>query len=304
MAGGIDWFRWHHGSVTDPKFALVARRACVRLPDVLAVWAFILERASAADVRGYFGEVDAEAVDCLMGMDDGATARILIELDARGLTVAGSIVSWDKRQPKRERDDDTAAGRKRQQRAREAAESKSAPLHDTGNHVTPCHATSHQKTPRGEESREEKKEENTPPVDNSDPAPSAAGAVCVLLRSKRIATVNPGHPELKALLDAGTDVAAFDAAADIAIKADRPSFAYVLGIVKRQAEEAKRIAEEGLKAPAPTPRSASPPLTVPSMAAEATKRALEAENNRPVVRPPAEVLEKLKTVTNQIKASA
>ena len=30
-----------------------------------------------------------------MGMDDGATARILIELDARGLTVAGSIVSWD-----------------------------------------------------------------------------------------------------------------------------------------------------------------------------------------------------------------
>ena len=74
----------------------------------------------------------------------------------------------------------------------------------------------------------------------------------MLLRSKRIATVNPGHPELKALLDAGTDAAAFDAAADIAIKADRPSFAYVLGIVKRQAEEAKRIAEEGLKAPAPT----------------------------------------------------
>ena len=83
-------------------------------------------------------------------------------------------------------------------------------------------------------------------MDNSDPAPSAAG-LCVLLRSKRIATVNPGHPELKALLDAGTDVAAFDAAADIAIKADRPSFAYVLGIVKRQAEEAKRIAEEGLR---------------------------------------------------------
>ena len=118
--------------------------------------------------------------------------------------------------------------------------------------------------------------------------------MCVLLRSKRIATVNPGHPELKALLDAGTDVAAFDAAADIAIKADRPSFAYVLGIVKRQAEEAKRIAEEGLKAPAPTPRSASPPLTVPSMAAEATKRALEAETTAPWSDPPAEVLESSK----------
>ena len=27
MAGGIDWFRWHHGSVTDPKFQLVARKS-------------------------------------------------------------------------------------------------------------------------------------------------------------------------------------------------------------------------------------------------------------------------------------
>ena len=62
---------------------------------------------------------------------------------------------------------------------------------------------------------------------------------------KTIATVSPGHPELKALLDAGTDVAAFDAAADIAIKADRPSFAYVLGIVKRQAEEPSGLPRKG-----------------------------------------------------------
>lgn len=37
MAGGIEWFRWHHGSVTDPKFQLVARRSGARLSDVLAV---------------------------------------------------------------------------------------------------------------------------------------------------------------------------------------------------------------------------------------------------------------------------
>ncbi len=47
MAGGIDWFRWHHGSVTDPKFQLVAHRAGVRLGDVMVVWAFVLENASA-----------------------------------------------------------------------------------------------------------------------------------------------------------------------------------------------------------------------------------------------------------------
>lgn len=32
MAGGIDWFRWHHGSVTDPKLQLVAGNADVLLP--------------------------------------------------------------------------------------------------------------------------------------------------------------------------------------------------------------------------------------------------------------------------------
>lgn len=153
MAGGIDWFRWHHGCVTDPKFQLVAKRAGARLSDVIAVWAFILEKASAAELRGQFGDIDREAVDCLFGFDDGVTARILGELDARGLTADGHIVRWEKRQPKREREDDGAADRKRRQREREAANV----THDeaTPAHVTPCHATSHQKTPRGEESREE-----------------------------------------------------------------------------------------------------------------------------------------------------
>lgn len=153
MAGGIDWFRWHHGCVTDPKFQLVAKRAGARLSDVIAVWAFILEKASAAELRGQFGDIDREAVDCLFGFDDGVTARILGELDARGLTADGHIVRWEKRQPKREREDDGAADRKRRQREREAANV----THDeaTPAHVTPRHATSHQKTPRGEESRVE-----------------------------------------------------------------------------------------------------------------------------------------------------
>ena len=50
---GMDWFRWHHGSVTDPKFQLVARRAGASLPDVLAVWAYVLEAASQAEAVSY-----------------------------------------------------------------------------------------------------------------------------------------------------------------------------------------------------------------------------------------------------------
>lgn len=145
MAGGIDWFRWHHGSVTDPKFQLVAKRSGTRLPDVLAVWAYLLEQASAAIERGQFGEIDAEAVDCLFGFDDGVTKAILDTMQSRGLVDGGALTSWEKRQPKREREDNSAAERKRQQRAREADESN----------VTPCHATSHQKKPREEKRRED-----------------------------------------------------------------------------------------------------------------------------------------------------
>ncbi len=121
MAGGMDWFRWHHGSVTDPKFQLVARRSGASLPDVLAVWAYLLELASAADVRGVFGAVDCEAVDCLFGFPatETRTANVMTALDERRLTCEGAIVRWSARQAKREREDVGAADRKREQRERE-----------------------------------------------------------------------------------------------------------------------------------------------------------------------------------------
>lgn len=149
MAGGIDWFRWHHGSVTDPKFQLVARKAGARLSDVLAIWAYVLEHASAADVRGEFGDLDAEAIDCLFGFDDGLTASVLVQMGVRGLVCDGVVSSWVKRQPKREREGDSSTERSRafRQKQRHATpESEDA---------TPCNTTQRQETPREEESREE-----------------------------------------------------------------------------------------------------------------------------------------------------
>ena len=146
MAGGIDWFRWHHGSVTDPKFQLVARKAGASLPDVLAVWAYLLEQASASDVRGEFGTVDCEALDCLFNFPDTETrtADMLNAMDVRGLIdlKAGRVLSWEKRQPKREREGDTSTGRVRAHRTKKRNE-------------TPGNANSDQETPRGEESRED-----------------------------------------------------------------------------------------------------------------------------------------------------
>jgi hypothetical protein len=149
MAGGIDWFRWHHGSVTDPKFQLVARKSGAGLPAVIAIWAYVLEKASEATERGHFGALDAEAVDCMFALADGTTARVLSEMDVRGLTLAGVVLSWDKRQPKREREDDKSTERVRAHREKQRLESMGNTLE---RHETPVER---QETPRGEESRGE-----------------------------------------------------------------------------------------------------------------------------------------------------
>ena len=157
MAGGIDWYRWHHGSVTDPKFQLVARRAGASLPDVLAVWAYLLETASSSAERGTFTEIDCEAWDCLFGFPstETRTADILAAMRQRGLIGDGEVVSWDKRQPKRERDaSDTSTSRVQAHRATKRQETPSAP------DGTPRNTTERQETPRGEESREEKRRES------------------------------------------------------------------------------------------------------------------------------------------------
>lgn len=161
MAGGIDWFRWHHGSVTDPKFQLVARKSKQSLATVIAVWAFVLEKASASEDRGHFGGLDYESVDCMFGLDDGATQAILSAMADRGLVDADRVASWEKRQVKRERADDVSTDRVKAFRSKERQETPKT------NDETPCNAMERQETPREEKRREEEireeKEEKTAP---------------------------------------------------------------------------------------------------------------------------------------------
>ncbi len=147
---GMDWFRWHHGSVTDPKFRLVARKTGARVADVIAVWAVLLEAASQAEDRGNPGALDFEAIDCALGLDDGQAQAIHAALgDREIINKDGSLAAWDTRQPKREREDRTGAGRQAAFRAKK-------------NQVTPSNAESHQKTPREEKRREEKDQNQAP----------------------------------------------------------------------------------------------------------------------------------------------
>lgn len=140
---GMDWFRWHHGSVTDPKFGLVAKKAGASTAEVLAVWACLLEEASQAEDRGNPGEIDFEALDCLLGLQDGKAKVIYEKMSDRGLLKGdGTVDAWERRQPKREREDNTSTDRSRTFRAKQRQ-------------ATPSNAKATQETPRVEESRED-----------------------------------------------------------------------------------------------------------------------------------------------------
>lgn len=233
MAGGIDWFRWHHGSVTDPKFGLIAKKAGARLGDVLAVWAFVLESASANEDRGTVGAVDAESLEFLLGLDDGAVYRILDAMTQRGLLGAGGVVvSWEKRQPKRERDD-SSAERTRVYRERKAS---AVVCDDAQSHVTPCDASGDQKEPREEKSREEKKE--------SAPALSARGAVGKALKAGGIdpTTINLDDPRLTALVEQGATPGEFEGLAREAVAAKkRNPVAWVLAVLPQRRADAAAL---------------------------------------------------------------
>lgn len=282
MAGGIDWFRWHHGSVTDPKFQLVARKAGASLPEVLAVWAFLLEKASAADFRGCFGEVDAEAVDCLFVLSDGTTDAILAAMVDRKLIADQYVVAWEKRQPKRE--DETAAERKRRQREREheikVAESV------TGRSVTPCHAESRSVPAghdRGEESREEKKETKTA---RKRAAPAALVSVDNLVE----AGVERQHAaDWLAVRKAKNLPLTSTAWADTQAEAVKAGISVAEAIRKAAAQGWAGFRASWLQAEAP--RNQGPPITVAYTDTRADEfKAKMEQRAAQAVKPPAEVL--------------
>jgi hypothetical protein len=106
----------------------------------------------------------------------------------------------------------------------------------------------------GKGREEEREEEGEGSGDAHDePAtptlPTMAGAVCITLKAKGIPDVQPSHPDLLALLEAGTDIGSFAAAAEKAVKAGKGKFAYVLAVVKGQAADSARLAAQARASP-------------------------------------------------------
>ncbi|BCT68098.1 YdaU family protein [Nitrosospira sp. NRS527] len=71
--------------------------------------------------------------------------------------------------------------------------------------------------------------------------PGAAGACCKALARHGVQGSNPHHPTLLALLQAGAVEDEFVQAAKSAVAKGKENFAYVIGTVKRQREEAAKL---------------------------------------------------------------
>ncbi len=123
----MDWLRWYHGTVTDPKWRVVATESEQPLAAVLAVWAAMLERASSNEARGTLEGWNDRVVAAALDLTPEAVRAIREAMD--GLTVDGDdLPGWKRRQPKRE--DETATDRKRAQRERERVSRTVTQSHD------------------------------------------------------------------------------------------------------------------------------------------------------------------------------
>ncbi len=143
----MDWLRWYHGTLLDPKWRVIARRAGARVADVVAVWASLLEEASQAAERGSVAGWVAEDIAAALDLETETVEAIYAAME--GKVRDGDVLpAWEKRQPKRE--DTTAAERKRRQREREKA-----PGNEGSRGVTHGHAP--------DKKREEKRREETTP---------------------------------------------------------------------------------------------------------------------------------------------
>ena len=154
----MEWLRWYHGCVTDPKFAFVARKANQSVAAVIAVWAALLERASSADERGSMLGFDAESFDVVFGLEEGACEAIVVALRDKELIVGNYIAKWNERQPKSE-DNSKERVRAFRERQKQNNQQDVTACNDTKQDVTTCNGMEQNVTPRLDKIREEKSED-------------------------------------------------------------------------------------------------------------------------------------------------
>lgn len=139
----VEWWRSWHGAPTDPKWLSIARRSGVGVDRVICIIWYLMDCASQAGERGDISGCDHEGFCDFTGIPDDEFASVIAALNDKGILVNGRFAAWEKRQPKRERDQDISTNRVRAFRQRQHLE-------------TPCNATK-----RLDKEEEEEEEEDT-----------------------------------------------------------------------------------------------------------------------------------------------
>ena len=161
----MEWFRWYHGTVADPKFTVIAKRAKQPRHVVIACWTAILEHASTRSDRGCLEEIDHEEIAASLDLETEQVEAVYQAMVGKGMIIDGRLKSWEKRQPKRE--DSTGAERKERWRNK-----KKEDLERTGTHGN---ETERLERARAEQNRtEERREASYYRGDATTPSPARA----------------------------------------------------------------------------------------------------------------------------------
>ena len=94
----MNWLCWHVGTVTDPKFRVIARQAHNQPGVVVAVWAYLLELAGGAKERGSIASYDADVAEEALGFSASEIEAIIAAMRAKGLIEGDIIAKWKDRQ--------------------------------------------------------------------------------------------------------------------------------------------------------------------------------------------------------------
>lgn len=134
----MDWFRVYHGACSDPKWPIVARKANTNVGTVVSIWMALLDHASQCNDRGSIEGFDCETIDALYGYDDGVCERVVRALEDKKLISGGRIAAWEKRQPIREREGESATDDKQSSSAERVRKHREKQKNVAeNNHVTP-----------------------------------------------------------------------------------------------------------------------------------------------------------------------
>jgi len=123
----MNWLRWHHGTANDPKWRVVSKITGVPIAYIGMIWAGMMESASQNEQnRGTLSGWKAEDIAASLDCETEWVEKVYQAFQGRTLD-GNRLIQWEKRNPKREREDDSS---QRVKRHREQKKAKNG-------HVTP-----------------------------------------------------------------------------------------------------------------------------------------------------------------------